>query len=103
MEFPKQVYKMPGVERLRGGMFSVEQAQDEEDLAAALAAGWHLTSDDAKAAFLKLEPAKQSQTEEPFPISPPHIEGEKPEVLPMVEGSEGEKAKRGRKPTKVQI
>lgn len=52
-EFPKMLYKAGGSEELHGGNFHTFIAQDEQDEAAALADGWHLTTPDAVAAVSK--------------------------------------------------
>lgn len=52
-EFPKMLFKAGGPEELHGGNFHTFIAQDEQDEAAALADGWHLTTPEAVAAVSK--------------------------------------------------
>lgn len=52
-EFPKMLFKAGGSEELHGGNFHTFIAQDEQDEAAALADGWHLTTPEAVAAVSK--------------------------------------------------
>ena len=52
-QFPKMLFKAGGSEELHGGNFHTFIAQDEQDEAAALADGWHLTTPEAVAAVSK--------------------------------------------------
>ena len=50
-EFPDTVIRMPGAHRAQnGGTFDYKGVNDQAELDAALADGWHLTFDDAYAA-----------------------------------------------------
>jgi hypothetical protein len=46
-EFPQMVYKAGGTEEIHGGRFDYLIAEDADELAAMLADGWSLTTDDA--------------------------------------------------------
>ncbi|WP_323141288.1 hypothetical protein [Massilia phyllosphaerae] len=48
-EFPRMVYQAGGTEEIHGGRFATRVAHDAEELDAALADGWHLTTDEARA------------------------------------------------------
>jgi hypothetical protein len=48
--YPRMLYRQPGGEELHGGRFATLVVANEADEAAALADGWSLTSDEAKAA-----------------------------------------------------
>lgn len=48
-DFPRMVYKAGGQEEIHGGKFATLIVNDEGEQDAALADGWHLTTDDAKA------------------------------------------------------
>lgn len=61
-EFPRAMYRMPGVEKLDLGMFTTALAHDVDQCEAMLADGWFTNQEDAKAAFEKPE-EKQEQTE----------------------------------------
>lgn len=52
-QFPKMLYKSGGSEELHGGNFHTFIAQDEQDEAAALADGWHLSTPEAVASVSK--------------------------------------------------
>ena len=48
-EFPRMLYRAGGSEAMHGGLFATCIVQDPDELAAALAAGWYLTTPDAAA------------------------------------------------------
>lgn len=48
-QFPKMLYKAGGVEEIHGGRFSTLIVQDGDELEAALAGGWALTTPEATA------------------------------------------------------
>lgn len=52
--FPRMVYKHGGPEEIHGGRFSTLIVTDADELDAALAAGWALTTPEAKEAAEKL-------------------------------------------------
>lgn len=47
-QFPQMIYKAGGTEEIHGGKFSALIVQDADELAAALAGGWALTTDEAR-------------------------------------------------------
>lgn len=48
-EFPRMIYRAGGAEEIHGGHFSTQIVHDSDELDAALADGWHLTTDEARA------------------------------------------------------
>jgi hypothetical protein len=52
-DFPRMVYQAGGTEEIHGGRFATHIVNDEDELEAALADGWHLTTCEAKAAAEK--------------------------------------------------
>lgn len=52
-EFPRMVYQASGTEEIHGGKFSTNIVNNQDELDAALADGWHLTTPEAKAAAEK--------------------------------------------------
>lgn len=50
MEFPRMVYRVGGPHELEAGAFDIKLVQDEDDLLASQADGWHLDQHTAKAA-----------------------------------------------------
>lgn len=52
-EFPRMVYQAGGNEEIHGGRFATNIVNDQDELDAALAGGWHLTTTEAKAAAEK--------------------------------------------------
>jgi hypothetical protein len=52
-EFPRMVYQAGGSEEIHGGRFATNIVNDQDELDAALAGGWHLTTTEAKAAAEK--------------------------------------------------
>lgn len=48
--FPAMLYKYPGPHEIHGDKFDYTIAADEDEANEALAAGWHVTTDEAKAA-----------------------------------------------------
>jgi hypothetical protein len=54
-EFPRMVYQAGGTEEIHGGRFGTLIVNDADELDAALADGWHLTTTEAKAAAAKPE------------------------------------------------
>jgi hypothetical protein len=50
-DFPRMVYRAGGKEEMHGGHFDYLIAEDAEELASMLADGWHLTTDEARAAL----------------------------------------------------
>ncbi len=53
MDFPKMLYKFPGTEAIHGGNFATLIINDQEAEEAAVADGWSLSTDEAKAAAAK--------------------------------------------------
>lgn len=49
--FPAMLYKYPGPHEIHGDKFDYTIAADEDEANEALAAGWHLNTDEAKAAM----------------------------------------------------
>jgi hypothetical protein len=49
-DFPRMVYRDGGTEEIHGGHFATHIVNDQDELDAALADGWHLTTPEAKAA-----------------------------------------------------
>jgi len=64
-QFPKMLYKAGGAEELHGGNFHTFIAQDEQDEAAALADGWHLTTPEAVEASKPQAVADETSDEPP--------------------------------------
>ncbi|MDK6077934.1 hypothetical protein [Massilia varians] len=56
-EFPRMVYQAGGTEEIHGGRFATNIVNDQDELDAALAGGWHLTTPEAKAAAEKPDAA----------------------------------------------
>lgn len=52
-DFPRMVYQTGGTEEIHGGKFATHIVNDQDELDAALADGWHLTTCEAKAATEK--------------------------------------------------
>jgi hypothetical protein len=52
-DFPRMLYKHGGPEEIHGGRFSTHIVHDVDELDAALAGGWHMTTPEAKAAAEK--------------------------------------------------
>jgi len=52
-EFPRMVYQAGGTEEIHGGRFATKIVHDTDELDAALAGGWCLTTPEAKAAAEK--------------------------------------------------
>lgn len=52
-DFPRMVYQAGGTEEIHGGKFATHIVNDQDELDAALAGGWHLTTTEAKAAAEK--------------------------------------------------
>lgn len=52
-DFPRMVYRTGGNEEIHGGRFATLIVNDQDELDAALADGWHLTTCEAKAAAEK--------------------------------------------------
>lgn len=52
-DFPRMVYQAGGTEEIHGGRFATNIVNDQDELDAALAGGWHLTTPEAKAAAEK--------------------------------------------------
>lgn len=48
-DFPRMIYRAGGTEEIHGGHFSTLIVDDQDALDAALADGWHLTTDEARA------------------------------------------------------
>lgn len=46
-EFPRMVYQAGGTEEIHGGCFATKIVNDQDELDAALADGWHLTTPEA--------------------------------------------------------
>ena len=46
-EYPRMIYHAGGPEEIHGGRFSTLIVHNDDELAAALAEGWHLTTKDA--------------------------------------------------------
>jgi hypothetical protein len=55
--FPRMIYKAGGTEEIHGGKFSTYIVHDADELDAALADGWHLTTDEARDAAKPAAPA----------------------------------------------
>lgn len=51
-DFPRMIYRAGGTEEIHGGRFSTLIVHNDDELAAALAEGWHLTTADASAPAL---------------------------------------------------
>ncbi len=49
-DFPRMLFRQPGLEPMHGGQFSTLIVADEDELDAALAEGWHETTTAAKEA-----------------------------------------------------
>ena len=49
-EFPRMVYQAGGTEEIHGGRFATHIVHNQDELDAALADDWHLTTTEAKAA-----------------------------------------------------
>lgn len=49
-EFPRMVYQAGGTEEIHGGRFATNIVNDQDELDAALADGWHPTTTEATAA-----------------------------------------------------
>lgn len=67
-QFPRMLYKFPGVEAMHGGLFATRTVADEDEQEAAIADGWHLTTPEAKEAHAEsqkpaavIEPAKMPE------------------------------------------
>lgn len=52
-DFPRMIYQAGGNEEIHGGRFATHIVNDQEELDAALAGGWYLTTTEAKAAAEK--------------------------------------------------
>lgn len=52
-DFPRMVYQTGGTEEIHGGKFATHIVNDQDELDAALADGWHMTTCEAKAATEK--------------------------------------------------
>lgn len=52
-QFPQMLYQTGGTEEIHGGKFATHIVNDQDELDAALADGWHLTTCEAKAAVEK--------------------------------------------------
>jgi hypothetical protein len=52
-DFPRMVYQAGGTEEIHGGRFATHIVNDQDELDAALADGWHLTTPEAKTAAQK--------------------------------------------------
>lgn len=52
-DFPRMIYKAGGTEEIHGGRFTTHIVDAQDELDAALADGWHLTTCEAKAAAEK--------------------------------------------------
>lgn len=46
-DFPRMVYQAGGNEEIHGGKFATNIVNDQDELDAALAAGWHMTTPEA--------------------------------------------------------
>jgi hypothetical protein len=46
-DFPRMVYRAGGTEEIHGGSFATLIVDDQDALDAALADGWHMTTDEA--------------------------------------------------------
>ncbi len=55
-DFPRMVYQAGGTEEIHGGRFATHIVNDQDELDAVLAGGWHLTTTEAKAAAEKPAP-----------------------------------------------
>jgi hypothetical protein len=53
-DFPRMVYQAGGTGEIHGGRFATHIVNDQDELDAALADGWHLSTPEAKAAAEKL-------------------------------------------------
>jgi len=56
-EFPRMIYRAGGTEEIHGGRFSTLIVHDDEELAAALADGWHVSTCEARDAGQAAAPA----------------------------------------------
>jgi hypothetical protein len=64
-DFPRMIYRAGGTEEIHGGRFDWIIVEDAQELAAALADGWHLTTDEARdAAAPKVEAVNPAPTVE---------------------------------------
>jgi hypothetical protein len=69
-QFPQMIYKAPGREQIHGGSFDTTIVENAEALDAALAEGWHVGTDEAKAAHLA-SLAQAQLAEPPAANAPP--------------------------------
>lgn len=54
-DFPRMLYQAGGPHDIHGGLFDYLIVESEEELTVALGNGWHMTTDDARAADLALK------------------------------------------------
>jgi hypothetical protein len=77
-DFPRMVYRAGGTEEIHGGRFATLIVNDQDELDAALADGWHLTTPDAKAATEK--PAARQALDDNAPPTRAELEAKAAEL-----------------------
>ena len=61
-EYPRMLYRAGGAEEIHGGRFATLIVHGDDELAAALAEGWSMTTPEAKAAAAKPAPDASTAT-----------------------------------------